>query len=346
MFLIRRIFAFACRGLPALLAATSIAFAAAPGAAEPPAYGPELQGFDYPYPVKEYVFESQRQPLHMAYIDVQPDHPNGRVAVLLHGKNFCAATWKTTIDAMTHVGYRVVAPDQIGFCKSAKPQSYQFTFRQLAQNTRDLLASLGIRRATMIGHSTGGMLAAHFALLYPEAVERLVLVDPVGLEDWNAKGVPPISVEQWYQRDLKTSAETIRAYETATYYAGDWQSRYEPWVQMLAGLYRGPGKEQVAWDSALLYDMIMTEPVVYRLGQITAPTLLMIGDKDITAIGKDMAPPEVKAKLGRYPELGAAAAKAMQHAKLVEFPTLGHAPQMSDPDAFHKALLEWLEARS
>ena len=320
--------------------------AVVPAAAELPSYGPELQGFDYPYPVKDYTFVSQRQSLHMAYMDVRPDHPNGRVAVLLHGKNFCAATWKTTVDALAHAGYRVIAPDQIGFCKSAKPQSYQFTFRQLAQNTHDLLTSLGIRRATMIGHSTGGMLAAHFALLYPETVERLVLVDPVGLEDWNAKGVPPISIEQWYQRDLKTSAETIRAYETATYYAGDWQSRYEPWVQMLAGLYRGPGKEQVAWDSALLYDMIMTEPVVYRLGQITAPTLLMIGDKDITAIGKDMAPPEVKAKLGHYPELGAAAAKALQHAKLVEFPNLGHAPQMSDPDAFHKALLGWLDAPS
>ena len=202
-----------------------------------------------------------------------------------------------------------------------------------------------IGSATLIGHSTGGMLAAHYALLYPDDTDRLVLVDPIGLEDWSAKGVPPISVEQWYARELKTTAESIRAYEQATYYADRWEDRYEPWVQMLAGMYRGPGKDQVAWDSALLYDMIMTEPVIHRFGDIRVPTLLMIGDKDITAIGKDRAPKDVAAKLGHYPDLAKAAAKTIPGATLVEFPDLGHAPQMSDPDAFHKALLDWLAPR-
>jgi len=58
-----------------------------------PVYGPELEGFDYPFPVQHFIFTSQRQPLQMAYLDVKPDRPNGQTAVLLHGKNFCAATW-------------------------------------------------------------------------------------------------------------------------------------------------------------------------------------------------------------------------------------------------------------
>jgi pimeloyl-ACP methyl ester carboxylesterase len=109
---------------------------------------------------------------------------------------------------------------------------------------------------------------------------------------------------------------------------------------MLAGLYAGPGREAVAWDSALLDDMIYTQPVVYELGELAPPTLLMIGDKDTTAIGKDLAPPELRAKLGDYPQLGKEAARLIPHVKLVEFPGLGHAPQMQDPDAFHKALLD------
>jgi pimeloyl-ACP methyl ester carboxylesterase len=113
---------------------------------------------------------------------------------------------------------------------------------------------------------------------------------------------------------------------------------------MLAGMYRGPGKQQVAWDSALLYDMIYTQPVVYELGNLKMPTLLLIGQKDTTAIGKDVAPPDVRAKIGRYPELGKAAARAIPHATLVEFAELGHAPQMQDPAAFHKALLDGLSA--
>ena len=50
-----------------------------------PAYGPELQGFNYPYPVATFEFSSQRERMHMAYMDVQPPQGNGRTIVLLHG---------------------------------------------------------------------------------------------------------------------------------------------------------------------------------------------------------------------------------------------------------------------
>jgi pimeloyl-ACP methyl ester carboxylesterase len=309
-----------------------------------PAYGPELQGFDYPAPVEQFDFTSQGVPLHMAYMDIKPVHANGRTAVLLHGKNFCSATWWPTIQQLSDAGYRVIAPDQIGFCKSSKPERYQYSFQQLARNTHALLESLGVNRATMIGHSTGGMLAIRYALMYPQQTEQLVLVNPIGLEDWKAKGVPSLSVDEWYARELKTTADSIRRYEQSTYYAGHWRADYEPWVQMLAGMYRGPGKQIVAWNSALLYDMIYTQPVVYEMGELQMPTLLLIGQKDTTAIGKDAAPPEVQAKIGHYPELGKLAARTIPHATLVEFPDDGHAPQMQDPQAFHKALLEGLAA--
>ena len=311
--------------------------------ADPAIYGPELEGYTYPYPIQNFQFASQRQTLHMAYMDVKPGTANGRVVVLLHGKNFCSATWKTSIEVLANAGYQVLAVDQIGFCKSSKPQSYQYSFQQLARNTHALLVSLGIQKATLIAHSTGGMIAIRYALMYPEATERLVLVDPIGLEDWKAKGVPSISVDQWYQRELLSTADRIRQYERTTYYAGTWKDSYEPWVQMLAGMYRGPGKDVVAWNSALLYDMIYTQPVFYELEHIAVPTIMMIGDKDNTAIGKDLAPPAVRAELGNYPLLAKQAVARIPGAKLVEFLDLGHAPQIQAPDAFHKALLRALQ---
>jgi pimeloyl-ACP methyl ester carboxylesterase len=310
-----------------------------------PAYGPELQGFDYPFPVAHFRFTAQGEVLDMAYMDVAPAQPNGRTAVLLHGKNFCAATWQGTITALSAAGYRVIAPDQIGFCKSTKPAHYQYSFQQLAGNTNALLASLGVKRAIMIGHSTGGMLAIRYALMYPDAVERLVLVDPIGLEDWKAKGVPWQSIDVWYQQELRVNADGIRAYERATYYAGSWAPDYERWVQMLAGMYRGPGRERVAWNSALLYDMIYTQPVIYELEHLEMPVLLIIGDKDTSALGKAQAPPEVRATLGNYPVLGKAAAARIPHATLIEFADLGHAPQIQAPERFHAALLESIGAR-
>jgi pimeloyl-ACP methyl ester carboxylesterase len=307
------------------------------------AYGPELQGFEYPWPASSFAFSSQGEALRMAYMDVKPTTAaNGKTAVLFHGKNFCAATWQDTIAVLIEAGYRVIAVDQIGFCKSSKPAHYQFSFQQLAGNTHALLASLGVARPTIIGHSVGGMLGMRYALTYPDDVEQLVLVNPIGLEDWKAKGVPWQSVDAWYQQELKTTADGIRDYQRSTYYAGTWDGKYERWVQMLAGLYRGPGHDVVSWDMALVDDMAYTQPVFYEFEQLKVPVLLLIGDKDTTALGKNLAPPEVRATLGNYPLLAKAAASRFPNARLVEFPDLGHAPQLQAPDAFHKALLEGL----
>ena len=179
-------------------------------------------------------------------------------------------------------GYRVVAPDQVGFCASSKPAHYQYSFQQLATNTRALLQQLGISRVTVIGHSTGGMLAARYALMFPREVEQLVLVNPIGLEDWKALGVPSRTIDQWYERELAVSAEGIRRYE---------------------------------------------------------------GDADTTAVGGDIAPPEIKARLGHYEVLGPEIAARIPHARLLSFPGMGHAPQMEAPEQFNSRLIEALGNR-
>jgi pimeloyl-ACP methyl ester carboxylesterase len=329
-----------------LLLATTFVWTATAATALAQSDPAELPGFGYPYPIAEYVFTSQGLPMKMAYMDVQPEKANGRTVVLLHGKNFCAATWEATIQALSQNGYRVIAPDQIGFCKSTKPERYQYSFQQLAANTHALLTSLGIGRVIVLGHSTGGMLGTRYALMYPEAVERLAMVNPIGLEDWKALGVPALSVDQQYERELKITPERIRAYEQPTYYAGEWRPEFDKWVNMYAGQFTGPGREIVARNTALIDDMIYTQPVVYEFPLLKVPVLLLIGQKDTTAIGKDVAPPDVRAKLGKYPELGKTAVAAMKNAQLVEFPSLGHAPQIQDPEAFHKALLAGIGERA
>src|SRR5690606_7254320 len=80
-----------------------------------------LSNYEYPNEVHFLNLESQGQDLRMAYMDVLPQKANGKTVTLLHGKNFNGAYWKTTIDALTKEGYRVIVPDQIGFGKSSKP---------------------------------------------------------------------------------------------------------------------------------------------------------------------------------------------------------------------------------
>ena len=194
---------------PALMLAPLLASAPLAHAATP-SYGEQLEGFDYPHPQQRFELQSQGQALSMAYMDVAPrGQANGRTVVLLHGKNFCGATWEQTIGTLSDKGYRVIAPDQIGFCASSKPRGYQFSFNQLALNTQALLDRLGVANATVIGHSMGGMLAARFAINHPQSVQQLVLVNPIGLEDWQAEGVPYAIIDQLYQGELKANHQKI-----------------------------------------------------------------------------------------------------------------------------------------
>jgi pimeloyl-ACP methyl ester carboxylesterase len=114
---------------------------------------------------------------------------------------------------------------------------------------------------------------------------------------------------------------------------------------MQSGMYDGAGKRAGAWSQALASDMVFNQPVVYELKNLQVPTTLFIGQKDRTAIGRDLAPPAVKATLGNYPVLGKAAASAISGSNLVEFAELGHSPQVQDPKQFNSALLKALKSR-
>lgn len=302
-----------------------------------------LSGYVYPHEVHVRRFEAQRQPLEMAYMDVRPANANGRAVLLLHGKNFSGAYWASTIDALVAEGYRVVVPDQIGFGKSSKPESFQYSFQALATFTRDLLDELEVDAVSVVGHSMGGMLAVRFALMFPERVEKLALVNPIGLEDWK-RVVPYQGVEAWYRSELGKTAQGVRDYMRESYFGGEWKAGYEPIAELQVGWIEGPQYPQVAWSSALTYDMIFTQPVVYELPAIAAPTLLVIGQRDRTALGKNLVAPEVAATLGDYPALGRRTAEAIPNATLVELEGIGHVPQYEAFDAYMAALRDFLAA--
>ncbi|KAI2608947.1 alpha/beta-hydrolase [Hypoxylon fragiforme] len=299
--------------------------------------------FTYPFPLKVYTFGSQLQKLEMAFMDIAPTvEANGKVAICLHGKNFCGPTWEETARQLAGVGYRVILPDQVGFCKSSKPKSYQYTLQQFSYNTKNLLRALDIEKVTLIGHSLGGMTSIRFSLMFPDIVERLALVNPIGLEDWKALGVPYESIDDLYVSEAASNYSTIRAYEQPTYYVGHWDAAYDVWVNMLANIYQGGEGSTFAFNQALVTDMALSAPVVYEFAMLRPPTLLLIGERDTTALGKQWSPPDVQAKLGHYDVLGKQAAAAIPDSDLIEFPDLGHAPQIQEPGRFHEALLGWL----
>jgi pimeloyl-ACP methyl ester carboxylesterase len=263
--------------------------------------------------------------------------PRGAV-VLFHGKNFFGAYWKDTIAALTDAGYRVIVPDQIGFGKSSKPDIH-YSFHLLAANTRQLLESLGIDRAACVGHSMGGMLATRFALMYPDVTTHLVLENPIGLEDYKEKA-PYVPTQRIYANQLATSEETIRKYQKQYYV--EWKPEYEEYVQVQARWMLSGEYPRLAWVSAVTTQMIYEQPVCHEFALLKPPVLLVLGQHDRTAIGKDRVSKEVAATMGNYPELGKKVAAVIPNATLLPLENCGHIPHFEYPDAFHEALVGFL----
>ena len=301
-----------------------------------------LEDYQYPFPVKFLPLTIQKEKLKMAYMDVQPQNAIGKTIVLLHGKNFNGAYWEQTARALTQSGFRVIIPDQIGFGKSSKPDHFQYSFHQLAANTKQILDTLKISKAIILGHSMGGMVATRFALMYPEIVEKLILENPIGLEDYKLK-VPYQSVDKWYQSELKSNFESIKKYQLTSYYDGKWKDQYTRWVNLSAGWTLNKDYPKVAWNNALTYDLIMTQPVVYELQNIKAPTLLIIGQRDRSAVGKNYASQEDQKTLGNYPELGKKTHNLIKSSELVELDNIGHLPHIEDFERFIKPLLNFIK---
>jgi pimeloyl-ACP methyl ester carboxylesterase len=302
-----------------------------------------LENVKYPFPVHELKLKIQQQDLSMAYMDLQPLKPNGKTVLLLHGKNFSSVYWEQTANDLAKAGYRVIMPDQIGFGKSSKAD-IQYTFQLLAQNTKAILDQLKISSISVLGHSMGGMLATRFALMYPEMTEKLILENPIGLEDWKIV-VPYQSVDDWYQSELKQDYDKMKAYQLEFYYGNQWKPEYEKWIAVPAGWTLNKDYPVVAKASALTYDMIFTQPVVYEFANLKMPTLLIIGQRDRTALGKAKAPKDVQATLGNYPQLGKITNAKIPNSKLVELDNVGHMPHIEAYPRFIAPVLEFLSQR-
>lgn len=300
-----------------------------------------LSSVSYPFEVHFLSLHVQEQDLKMAYMDIRSSKPNNKCVVLLHGKNFNGAYWETTIRELVKSGFRVIVPDQIGFGKSTKPPHFQYSFQQLALNTKTLLDSLNIKRTAVLGHSMGGMLATRFALMFPEITEKLILENPIGLEDYKQM-VPYQPVDWWYKNELAQNYEKIKQYQLVFYYDNKWKPEYDRWLNLLAGWTLSKDYPLIARNAALTFDMIITQPVVQEFPKLKCPTLLIIGTRDRTALGKALAPPEVQKTMGQYNELGKKAHQAIPDSQLVELENIGHLPHIEAFGQFIKPLIRFL----
>ena len=300
-----------------------------------------LTDWPYPFPLKEFKTTLQGQPASMMYMDVPAVGKQKGAVLLFHGKNFSSDYWKLTMMSLAQAGYRVIAPDQIGFGKSSKPDVV-YHFDDLAVNTQALLTSLQIQQVSVIANSMGGMVGIRFARLYPNTVRKLVLENPLGLEDYS-KDIPPQQNDNLLKLEMAQTEASYRQFLKS--YFPNWQPAYEQFIEVYVRVQKGPDYPAYAKASVLTYQMIAEKPVVNDLPQLKMPVLLIIGQKDRTVFGRRFAPPEAVKSLGNFPELGRKAAQVIPNAKLVPIDNVGHVPHVEVPDLFNQTVTEFLNSK-
>jgi pimeloyl-ACP methyl ester carboxylesterase len=330
---------FAVAGLLALLPAATYGTEPASSTPREP-YGIGLEGFAYPYPVNMLPLVNEGEQVRMAYMDVAAAQPNGRIVLLLHGRNFPSSYWAPVIKTLSDAGYRVLVPDQIGFGKSSKPGS-DLHFDTLARNTVALLDHLQIAKADIVAHSMGGMIGVRIARAYPDRIQHLLLAAPIGLEDYRLY-VPPTPTEKILEHEDKLTAGGYRKQLETNYSLKLPPDQITPFIDARFNI-KG-SSEYPRWLRAFVSSaqMIYREPVVHEIPLMTQPTLFIMGADDHNAPGRANAPEALRPKMGQNAELAKALAAKMTNASAEVIPDAGHLVFLEKPQIFNELMLGFL----
>jgi pimeloyl-ACP methyl ester carboxylesterase len=304
-------------------------------------YGINLEGFAYPYPVSLFPVASDGEQLHMAYMDIgATGQPNGRVAVLLHGRNFPSSYWAPVIKTLVDAGFRVVVPDQIGFGKSSK-QSGELHFDTLARNTIALLDRLQVSQFDIVAHSMGGMLAVRIARTYPDRVSHLVLTAPIGLEDYRLY-VPPVPTEKIIETEDKLTADGYRKQLETNYALKLPPDQVTPFIEQRFNIKDSADYPRWLRAFAASYQMIYREPVVHEIPLLSQPTLFVMGADDHNAPGRPNAPEALRPKMGHNAELARSLAELMPNGRAEVIPNTGHLVFLEAPERYNELVIGFL----
>jgi len=256
---------------------------------------------------------------------------SGPPVVLIHGMLNSSRHWQAVAERLAG-RYTVVAPDLIGHGDSAAPRG-DYSLGAHAASIRDLLAAIGIDRATIVGHSLGGGVAMQFFYQFPQRCERLVLVSSGGL----GREVGPLLRTAALPGMSKLLAATIQPRLLAALWQGGARMRARgmgggAYVQAVARALR-PLENEGAREAFLqtLRSVIDTRgqrvSATDRLYLLEAmPTLIVWGERDNT----------IPIEHGRR------AHEAIPGSRLRTLPRAAHFPNLEDPDGLARELLEFI----
>ncbi len=275
--------------LTLLFAATAAAQAAAPSMKEAVVFGQKIQ---------------------------YADSGSGPVVVLLHGLGGNSTNWVFNAPALSQK-FRVIVPDQVGFGRSDKPL-INYRVATYVDFLDKLLSELKVERATLVGNSMGGWVAASYALKYPAKVERLVLVDAAGF-------APPKEFDLSTLSGLNPSTRDEMKRLTNLVF-------FNPLLKTDAAVDMLLAQRMSAGDGYTIQRLVESihrseDMLDGKLSAIKQPVLIIWGREDgLTPLARE----------------GERFKREIPHAQLVVFDGCGHVPQVEKAAEFNAAVLKFL----
>ena len=278
---------------------------------------------------REVVFHAE----HSRFVEVdavqvhyqEAGQPDAEPIILIHGFASSTLVWSKVFLELAAAGFRVIAPDLIGYGYSGKPRHLDYSIGSQARIVVGLLDKLGIDRAIITGSSYGGAVAATIALDYPQRVKKLVLVGAVTNNEptryllMRLFGSPIIG--DILSPFLVGSRRLLRLRMKRVYDRHSWvlderrvEARHLP--LRAAGTHRAIIRTVRRWDA----DRIQRQAHL-----ISQPTLLLWGEND----------KEVPLRDGRLLH------ELVENSRLLVFPDCGHLPQEEFPLGFVRVVSDF-----
>lgn len=247
------------------------------------------------------------------------DQGRGAPLVLLHGFTGSAAAWGGCLSQLAE-HYRVIAVDLVGHGETAAPAALDhYRMPAVVADLAALLDALDLPTFALLGYSMGGRAALHFAAAFPERVRALLLesaspgiADPAerrarvagdeALAERIMRDGLDAFVAEWEHLPLFRSQERLPAAVRAAHHAQRLHNRPLGLANSLRGM--GTGAQAPLWD---------------RLGEVTAPTLLVVGALD-----------------EKFRAINAAMQAALPDARLAVVPGAGHTVHLEQPEEFDR----------
>ncbi len=250
---------------------------------------------------------------------------SGQPVILVHGMAASLHTWRFTFPELIANGYRVYAVDLPGHGESARPNGPpEQHIDAIYDSFKDWITELGVQEPFfLVAHSMGAYLSCRFAIQHPAAVQGLVLIDPY------------ISYDQltiWLRIPMARPRLSATLLDRAPLWVVESVVRLN---RHLAERIPPGMQQQVALDykraaAEILFSAARIEDITPQLDQITAATMVIWGERDLT-----LAPQS-------FPQLLEVFPNATGHT----LRECGHAPHLTHPSEFNQTLIRFLQNHS